>query len=352
MPPDTAPTTSAAGPESANVQLGPGSDFFQALRLIEQAHPHLPRIGRARRADLEPVRIHQSLELDTAAETYQNEGKPDESSPTIQLRQRFFGLLGPGGPLPLRWTEEVRDRSRNQHDEATEEFLNLFVHRMASLFYRSWTAGRGTVQHDRPAEDRFREYLLSLTGALENQTIQDARGPAEQADNHLNTRAYFAGRFASQRRNAEGLQVVLSTIYRTSVHVDQFALQHLRLVAEDRTQLGRPGTLVGQPRAGVLGASAILGRTVPDRCGKISVSLGPMSREQFDDLVPDGNRHQELRRLVRSYIGEGLNCRVTLKLENESENCLSLGVGGQLGISSWIAGQSNRVTLEDCHFEL
>ena len=81
-----------------------------------------------------------------------------------RLEQRFFGLLGPNGPLPLHLTEYARDRLRHHGDRTLVRFLDLFHHRLALLFYRAWAEARPTVQHDRPDEDRFATYVGSLAG--------------------------------------------------------------------------------------------------------------------------------------------------------------------------------------------
>jgi predicted component of type VI protein secretion system len=55
-----------------------------------------------------------------------------------RLGVRFFGLTGPQGPMPLHFTEYVRERARNHGDPTLARFLDLFHHRLLSLFYRAW----------------------------------------------------------------------------------------------------------------------------------------------------------------------------------------------------------------------
>lgn len=334
---------------------GPGgfgkSDFFQAVRRIEARHPELPRVGHARQTSAEAVRIYQATEMDFAATTLETIGGQGDYT---EIRQRFFGLLGPHGPMPYHWTEHVRGQVRHDHDATTESFLNIFNHRMATLFYRAWASSRGVVQRDRPEEDRFHDYLSALTGAWESDDTRQARGDAEAGDGSHELRAHFVGRFAGQRRNAEGLRAVLSTALAAAVEVQQFTLQHLRLAPEDLTILRSQAT-PGQQQLGgpgVLGRSAVLGRSVPDRSTKITVVIGPLQHNRFADLVPGGRQHAELRRLIRSYLGDGLNCRVVLSVVAEAAEPIALGNSGQLGISGWVGKLQASETSEDCHFEL
>ncbi len=327
------------------------SDFFQAVRRIEARHPELPRVGHARQTSAEAVRIYQATEMDFAASTLETIGGQGDYT---EIRQRFFGLLGPHGPMPYHWTEHVRGQVRHDHDATTESFLNIFNHRMATLFYRAWASSRGVVQRDRPEEDRFHDYLAALTGAWESDDTRQARGDEEAADGSHELRAHFVGRFAGQRRNAEGLRAVLSTALATKVEVQQFTLQHLRLAPEDLTILSSK-TPAGQQqlgRSGVLGRSAVLGRSVPDRSTKITVVIGPLQHERFAQLVPGGQQHAELRRLIHSYLGDGMNCRVVLSVVSQAAQPIALGNSGQLGISGWVGQLQATETSEDCHFEL
>lgn len=71
------------------------------------------------------------------------------------MEVRFFGMLGPNGPLPLHLTEYARSRSIHAGDQTLVRFLDIFHHRFMALFYRAWAQAQPTVSLDRPGEDRF-----------------------------------------------------------------------------------------------------------------------------------------------------------------------------------------------------
>jgi len=81
-----------------------------------------------------------------------------------RLEVCFLGLLVSNGPLPRHLTEYVRDRLRNADDPTFGRFLDVFNHRMLSLFYRGWSQAQPTVNLDRPEADRFGDYVGSLFG--------------------------------------------------------------------------------------------------------------------------------------------------------------------------------------------
>ena len=110
--------------------------------------------------------------------------------------------MGPNGPLPLHVTEYARDRLRNADDRTMARFFDLFHHRMLMLFYRVWASGRPTVNHDRPATDRF-----SSTSARSREWAWPGFASATTFRNAAEL--FFAGRLGAQTRNAEGLRAII-----------------------------------------------------------------------------------------------------------------------------------------------
>src|SRR5581483_1223097 len=123
-------------PLLADLQNRPYSfSLFAALRLIERACAQQPRLGESRKASDDVVRLAQAPHLsfapsDVASATTNEEGQ-------FHLEQYGFGVLGPNGALPLHLTELAYERRRQKEDGTIADFLNLFQHRLISLFYRA-----------------------------------------------------------------------------------------------------------------------------------------------------------------------------------------------------------------------
>ena len=128
--------------------------FFQALRVLECAHPDRPRVGESTRPTEDAIRLAQEPSLAFAPATLASFQAGQKGFPP-RLSVLFFGLFGPNGPLPLHLTEYARDRLRNEHDPTFSRFADIFHHRMLSLFYRAWAVAQPTVNFDRPQSDRF-----------------------------------------------------------------------------------------------------------------------------------------------------------------------------------------------------
>jgi type VI secretion system protein ImpH len=297
-------------------------DFFQALRRIEGLHADQPRLGKAVRPGDEPVRLSQEASVAFAPSTLSAFERDDARPP--RLEQRFFGLLGPNGPLPLHLTEYVRERVRLHRDHTLARFLDLFHHRMALLFYRAWAEARPTVQHDRQDDDRFAIYVGSLAG----HGTPAVRGRDAVADD---AKGFFVGHLARHARNAEGLEAILDGFFGVPAHVEQFVLGWLVLPPDQRTSLG------GERRtSGVLGVGAVVGNRVRDVQSRMRIVLGPVDYERFGDFLPGGRSLPALVDWVRNYVGVEFDWDLQLVLARDEVPAVRLGREGQLGWTAWL----------------
>jgi type VI secretion system protein ImpH len=297
-------------------------DFFETLRRFECVHPASSRLGRAPRPVDEPIRLAQEPSLGFAPSAVASFTPPAFGRPA-RLGVHFLGLLGPNGPLPLHLTEYARDRSRNAGDFALVRFLDVFHHRILSLFYRAWADSQPTVSLDRPKEDRFATYLGSLLG-LGTPSVRNRDEFPDRA------KLYFAGRFAAQPRNCEGLTAIVGAFFNLPVKVEEFAGEWLALPREARWRLGRSS------QAGALGQSTVAGARTWQRQSKFRIVFGPLGEDDFQSLLPGGTRLRRLVALVRNYTGDSLNWDVRLHLATGVRRPFHLGQSSWLGWNAWL----------------
>ena len=302
-------------------------DFFQALRLIECAHPDKPRLGHGQRPQDEPVRVgqHPSLEFAPAA---LHALKPQTANSAPRLVQQFFGVLGPNGPLPLHLTEFARERVLHFRDQGLVRFLDLLQHRLALHFYRAWAQAQPTVSLDRPDTDSFGVYVGSLVGM----GVPSLR-KRDSAGDHI--RFQLAGHLSRQVKTAEGLRSLIAGFFRLPVRIIEFAGHWMRLPENDLSRLGR-----GSAGAS-LGGGAVLGARVWDRQHRIRIAIGPLSLDQYQSLLPGGRALPNLQALVRHYLSFELDWDLQLALAHQEVPKARLGKHTQLGWSSWL-GQRAR----------
>ncbi len=296
-------------------------DFFQALRRIEAAHPDRPRFGESTRPAEDPVRLGQIPSVIFAPATLADFVPAGERP--ARLSTYFFGVFGPSGALPLHITEYARDRQRNAGDPTLARFVDIFHHRMLSLFYRAWAAAQPTVSHDRPDVDRFGTYVASLFGL----GFAEARQRDAMPDL---AKLHFAGRLANQTRNAEGLRAIIADFFKLPVEIDEFIPEWVSLPPHSLCMLGEA------PETGTLGSTATAGAHIRVFHHKFRILIGPIGFADYARLLPGGKSLERLVPIVRNYVGDEFSWDVNLILLKDEVPELRLGKAGLLGWTSWL----------------
>lgn len=301
-------------------------DFFQVLRLIENAYPQHPRIGSSLRARDDAVRLGQDPSLafhETAVAGYLRAG-PDTRA---RLAVNFFGLLGANGPLPTHITEYVRDRLRHGGDSTLMAFLDVFHHRMLSLFYRARASAEPVISLDRTDGDRFSGFVGSMFGI-------GAPGLRERDEIGDFAKLHFAGLLANRVRPASGLASILRAYFRLPLRIEQFAGHWMTLPDETLSRIGMAG------ESNRLGGSLVLGRKVWDCQNKFRIVIGPLGHDDYRRFLPGGDSLKRLLAWIRTYCGLALDWEVQLILKQAEVPPLRLGGGTRLGWNTWAASRA------------
>jgi type VI secretion system protein ImpH len=211
-------------------------------------------------------------------------------------------------------------------------FADIFHHRMMLLFYRAWANSMPTVSRDRPEDDQFGKY----TGTLAGRAMRSLQNRDEFPDA---AKLYFTGHFAAQTRHAQGLSSMIGEFFGMPAVIEEFIGNWLDLPEEHCWMLAR------REPACLLGVATTLGRHAWSCQQKFRVVLGPLTRPQFQRMLPGGSSLPKLRALVRNYIGDELRWDVKLILEDKSEEPLYLG-RSRLSWTSWL-GRAAPVRRED-----
>jgi len=297
--------------------------FFQAVRLLENAHPELPRVGTSLRLRDDPIRFAQMPTLAFPPATLSGfdpgaDGKP----PTLTVR--FFGLFGPNGPLPLHLTEFARERARRMPaDRALVSFLDMFHHRLLSLLYRAWAEASPAVSLDRPDNDPFSRWIGSLAGY--GQATLSGRDSVPDG-----ARLASVGILGRTVHGAEGLERILNDFFRVPVQVHQWQPHWMRLPEDALSRIGLRNAPVG------LGQNAVIGARVWDCQTRFRVEIGPLTLDQYKRFLPGGESMRRLRDWVLNYVGYELSCEMHLVLKKEEVPAVRLGASGALGWTSWL----------------
>jgi type VI secretion system protein ImpH len=292
--------------------------LFAALRLLEQAYPEHPRFGESRQASLDPVRLGHAPHLAFASSDV---ASFQEGADGARLEQHSFGLFGPNGPLPIHLTELAYGRRRHQGDDAVIDFLNLFQHRLISLFYRAWADADPATSLDRAGSDHFALYL----GALMGLASPAARNRDPVSDD---AKLSHAAPYGQQTRSAPALRSILEEYFDTEVSIREFTGAWLEVPRELQCRLG------GAPAS--LAEGAFLGSAIWHCQHKFEIVLGPLTLTKLNSFLPGEAGLRELHALVRLFTGEEWTWQLRLLLLPDETPRTVLGRGGRLGWVSWL----------------
>lgn len=301
-----------------------GFSFFQAVRILESVQPDRSPVGGIEGPENEVVRFSAHPSLGFAASEIQSLRSNEAGGPPV-MSVNFMGLVGSEGILPLEYTRLVAERAQAK-DTALRAFLDIFHHRIISLFYRAWLKYRFLEQRERGEEDVVTAHMLDVAGL----GLQTQRQLPEEDVPGL---AGYAGLLAVQPRSALALEQILEDYFQLPAAVEQFIGGWYSLRTVDQCEIGdedRPSSR--------LGLGALAGDEIWDPQAAVRITLGPLSLERYRSLLPGQPACDALAALLR-FFGHGeFEYEIRLVLEADEVPGLELGADDdqRLGWTTWL----------------
>jgi type VI secretion system protein ImpH len=362
-----APEAGRAGADLSRRLLGEPQafGFFQAVRLLErllrgrraagERRPDRP-VGRDFPPEEEAVRFRALLSLTFPAGEVAGltlpEARPAEGLPPAEMTVAFLSLAGPCGVLPQHYTSLLLRRLRLR-DTALRDFLDLFNHRLVSLFYRAWEKYRLAFAHERHRLDARRGEEDLPTRALYSLVGLGTAGLRRRQQIPDQAFLYYAGLFSHRPRSAVSLEALLEDYLEMPVRVLQLQGQWLSLETEERSSM--PGPACPQGRNNGLAVNLVVGDRVWEVQSKFRIRVGPLTWKQFRRLIPSADGLLPLCQLARSYAGPEFDFDVqAVLLPREVPWCrlATDGEGAYLGWNTWVRCGEFRREVEDAVFAL
>jgi type VI secretion system protein ImpH len=258
--------------------------------------------------------------------------KPEEGELTVGT----FGLVGAGGVLPRHHTAmsaaELRKRSL-----ALQAFLDMLSRRMIGLY------AKAGAKYRPPRNPEPTRRALSAVIGMGTPGLDGRLGlPIEDL-------LFHAGNLASRTRSAERLRAMLEAETGRRVEIEEFAGGFIRLPEAEQTRLPRGR---GPGQHAILGVSAAAGALVWDAQARFILRFGPLTRAEFEALLPGTPAWRRVTQLTRLFVGPDTSFAVNLVLRREEVPAATAGGGARLGWSSWCAtSRPRRQDARDAVFE-
>jgi len=315
-------------------------EFYQAVQLLERIFPQREPVGAFFPPASEVVRFAAHTRTAFPASEIQFIEWPQNRPPVMGLN--FLGLIGPSGVLPQVYSSLVIERLQDR-DRALLEFLDIFHHRLASLFYQIWrkyhvAAAIGS------GEDRCTGYLKSLIGlgtaGLENRQ--------EVTDDSL---VYYTGLLGPEPRSAIALEHLCRDYFQAPVRIIQFVGAWYDLPRKAQCELMDEESIARQP-----GVGAVAGDQVFGHASKARIRVGPLTLQRYREFLPGAGGYRAMRALTRFFSGDQIDFDVQLVLQRVDVPEYELGGDGAaalpLGLCSWAKTEPFQADPDDAVFAL
>lgn len=217
------------------------------------------------------------------------------------------------------------------------DFLDLFNHRLISLFYRASKKYQSHRDYKVDGSDAYSEKLYALIGAPDY---------GQRVNSVLNWSKLlrFIGLLSMKQATTERLVKVLSGYFGLAdVRVQEMVFRWVSIPIDQQYRLGISGC--------TLGDDCLLGTKIGDRRGKLKVILRRLDFTMFKSFLPPvdssskfGEQYHALKELINFIKPSELLCELELELSSEKVPKLHLGFQNEsecrLGKSTWL-GECN-----------
>ncbi len=259
--------------------------LFQSLHLIER---FLQKGESNLGTDVLPS--HENIQLTVSQQLGYESGEFADiqlgQNQGVEVVTNLIGLTGEHGVLPSHYTELVLQRLKN-NDPTFKDFLDIFNHRLLSLFYRTWQSYQPQVQFQKVAAKQtssWHQILTALTGD---------KGPRS---------LYFGGHFCQTIRSRGAVQSCLESLSGCDVTIRDFKGQWMNLKSQEQTRLCSKRMQEGQ--FAQLGNGARLGKRAWNINAGFQVEFTADCLDQVQGLLPQGQNINAIKATCRALLGE------------------------------------------------
>ncbi len=314
------------------------TDFFALVALLERLTPSAARVGGDGPPNREALRFRHDPSLGFSAGDVSSASllrvQPDDISErprdVAEITTTFLGLTGAVSPLPLYISAEVATQNAGQNIQAS--FLDIFHHRLLSLFYRLVTRYEYAREATSMLDDVWSRRTLTLAAPALVDRVAESLIPRHKL---LKLAPILT------RRSRSARDLVLALEETLELAPGQVQVQQLigGFVPIDEAQRMRLST-----QTAVLGRDAVLGSQAYERASRFRIQLGPMSGSEYPRYSDNGDRIALVREVVTLLVREPLDYDLELLLGDDALPGFSISSqkGARLGRATRLRSSGRR----------
>lgn len=225
----------------------------------------------------------------------------DALGEAYHVQTNFLSLAGSSGVLPYHYTEFMLQRLKLK-DAALAQFLELFNHRLISLFYQANVKYKLALEKERKQLKNQRSTLTTLPSQVILSMIgMGTKGLANRLQCKDETLIFYSGLLSHKVRSSQGLKQMLADYFQLPVKIHEFVGQWQTLLPDFCTRIASTAMPNGQNAR--LAQTAMLGSRGWIAQGKIRIVLGPLTKAQFYQFAPGTKALSAINDMVRFYLG-------------------------------------------------
>lgn len=239
----------------------------------------------------------------------------------LKVKIKGFGMLGANGVLPLHLSEAIYEKNLHEKDHTFNDFLDIFHHRLISLFYKAWLSAEPAVMLDNTNTPVFSEYVAGFVGT---QPLAN-----DGTENLLKySHFYYSSLLLNQNMPTHNLIEILHGYFDAPIKIEENIGEWIHAKAHT--------TSLSSQFLEPLGAGLLIGTHYFDATQKFRVIVGPVSITKYLDFLKGERLFHQLTQWVIRYTKHSYRFDIKIIIDKDDIRPTCLDTMHRLGRNSWL----------------
>jgi type VI secretion system protein ImpH len=298
-------------------------DFDQLIYIIESLRSNANDLGEGHEPAKEAVRIRANPIMHQEAGEIRTLETTNTVSNLPEVYTNFLNLIGSNGPLPMPYTEIILERLKAK-DKAALHFLDIFNHRLISLWHRLRKKTYPQLYKTIPVKTPVGKVVEDLSGFKAVEELPHT---------------VFFDHYWRRSRSVYALLHMIQRFFGLNATAKAFEGAWRVIDKNEGSKIG-----LNQGMFNVLGKSSLLGLRSWDQSAGFTINLPPIGWQALQQFLPfkdlnfGGSDYQKLKKLILGFMGCQPKVFINLSLKPPENSGTVLNAKFALGWNSWLKG--------------